>query len=140
MDKIYSLSFDNKKINKSYQNLLNKIYQCYIEDQTHVILSVNQSIINTNWNIEKYIVEYEQDGKQKAQYSVKLLENLSKDLTLRHGKGFVQLNLSYMRFFYFFFLICETLSHIWNILYDYFDIYNLKSIFFMYDNGSQQCQ
>jgi hypothetical protein len=46
-----------------------------------------ESIINTNWNIGKYIVEYEQGGKQKAQYGAKLLENLSKDLTLRHGSG-----------------------------------------------------
>jgi len=82
-----------------YQNLLNKISQRFIEGQTYAVLSVNESIINTNWNIGKYIVEYEQGGKQKAQYGAKLLENLSKDLTLRHGRGFSRSNLNYMRLF-----------------------------------------
>jgi predicted nuclease of restriction endonuclease-like (RecB) superfamily len=103
---------DNKPLTKSpYQNLLNKISKQYIKGQTHAVLSVNESIINTNWNIGKYIVEYEQGGKQKAQYGAKLLENLSKDLTLRHGRGFSRSNLNYMRLFYLLFPICETLSH-----------------------------
>ena len=123
-----------------YQPPLNKISQCYIEGQTHAVLSINESIINTNWNIGKYIIKYKQGGKQKMQYGTKLFENLSKDLTLRHGKGFSRSNLNYMRLFYLLFPICETLSHIRNILYDYFDIYNLRGIFFMYDNGGQQCQ
>ena len=88
-----------KSPQKQYQNLLNKTSQRYIEGQTHAVLSVNESIINTNWNIGKYIVEYEQGGKQKAQYGAKLLENLSKDLTLRHGRGFSRSNLNYMRLF-----------------------------------------
>jgi len=129
-----------RALQNHYQNLLNKISQRYIKGQTHAVLSVNESIINTDWNIGKYIVEYEQGGKQKIQYGAKLLENLSKDLTLRHGRGFSRSNLNYMRLFYLLFPICETLSHIRNILYDYFDIYNLRGIFFMYDNGGQQCQ
>jgi hypothetical protein len=96
---------------KQYQNLLNKISQHYVEGQTLAVLSVNETIININWNIGKYIVEYEQGGKQKAQYGTKLLENLSKDLTLRHGRGFSRSNLNYMRLFYLLFPICETLSH-----------------------------
>jgi hypothetical protein len=95
----------------TYQNLLNKISRRYIEGQTLAVLTVNESIINTNWNIGEYIVEYEQGGKQKAQYGAKLLENLSKDLTLRHGRGFSRSNLNYMRLFYLLFPICETLSH-----------------------------
>jgi hypothetical protein len=71
-----------KKQQYNCKNLLNKISQRYIERQTHAVLSVNESIIKTNWNIGKYIVEYEQGGKQKAQYGAKLLENLSKDLSL----------------------------------------------------------
>jgi len=103
---------NKKTLTKSpYQNLLNKISQRYIEGQTHAVLSVNESIIITNWNIGKYIVEYEQGGKQKAQYGAKLLENLSKDLILRHGRGFSRSNLNYMRLFYLLFPICETLSH-----------------------------
>ena len=128
-----------KSSQKQYQTLLNKISQRYIKGQTHAVLSINENIINTNWNIVKYIIKYKQVEKQKMQYGAKLFENLSKDLTLRHDKRFSQFNLNYIHLFYLL-PICETLSHIRNILYDYFDIYNLKSIFFMYDNGSQQCQ
>jgi predicted nuclease of restriction endonuclease-like (RecB) superfamily len=95
----------------NYQNLLNKISQDYIQGQVQAVVSVNGTIISTNWNIGKHIIEYEQGGKQKAKYGAKLLENLSKDLTLRHGKGFSRSNLNYMRLFYLFFPICETLSH-----------------------------
>jgi hypothetical protein len=103
---------DKKTLTKSpYPHLLNKISQRYIEGQTHAVMSVNESIINTNWNIGKYIVEYEQGRKQKVQYGAKLLENLSKDLTLRHGRGFCWSNPNYMRLFYLLFPICETLSH-----------------------------
>jgi predicted nuclease of restriction endonuclease-like (RecB) superfamily len=95
----------------NYQDLLDKISQHYIQGQVRAVLSINESIINTNWNIGKHIVEYEQEGKQKAKYGAKLLENLSKDLTLRHGRGFSRSSLNYMRLFYLFFPICETLSH-----------------------------
>ena len=37
--------------------------------------------------------------------------NLSKDLTLRNGKGFSRSNLTYMRKFYLAFPKCETVSH-----------------------------
>jgi len=101
----------DKKPQNNYQTLLNKISQRYVQGQTQAVSSINEIIINTNWNIGKYIVEYEQEGKQKAKYGMKLLENLSKDLTLRHGRGFSRSNLNYMRLFYMQFPICETLSH-----------------------------
>jgi len=46
------------------------------------------------------IVEFEQNGSDRAAYGSRLLENLSKDLTTRHGKGFSMSNLSRMRQFY----------------------------------------
>ena len=97
--------------NENYQKLINRISQRYIKGQAQAIRSVNESIIDTNWDIGKYIIEYEQEGRQRAKYGTALLENLSKDLTLRHGRGFSRSNLNYMRLFYLFFPICETLSH-----------------------------
>ncbi len=63
--------------------------------------------------VDKYnrIVEYEQRGNEKAEYGSALLENLSKDLKLRHGKGFSKSNLIYMRLFYLKYQKSETLSH-----------------------------
>jgi len=103
------------KIEKStrtqYKALLEKISRRYIQGQAQAIRSVNESIVNTNWDIGKYIIEFEQEGKPRAKYGTSLLENLSQDLTLRHGRGFSRSNLNYMRLFYLFYPICETLSH-----------------------------
>jgi len=58
-----------------------------------------------------YIVEYEQGGKKKAEYGKGLLEKLSRDLTLLHGKGFSRSNLQRMRQFYIVYPICATPSY-----------------------------
>ena len=97
--------------NPAYQELLEQISNRYVQGQAQAIRSVNEILIETNWNIGKYIVEYEQNGSQRAKYGSRLLENLSRDLTLLHGRGFSRSNLNYMRLFYFRYPICETLSH-----------------------------
>ena len=97
--------------NPVYQELLKQISNRYVQGQAQAIRSVNEALIETNWNIGRYIVEYEQKGSQKAKYGSRLLENLSRDLTLLHGKGFSRSNLNYMRLFYLRYPISETLSH-----------------------------
>jgi len=99
------------EIAKPYQELLERISRRYVEGQAQAVRSVNEVIITTNWEIGKYIVEYEQEGNPKAKYGAKLLETLSRDLTLLHGRGFSRSNLTYMRLFYLRFPICEKLSH-----------------------------
>jgi predicted nuclease of restriction endonuclease-like (RecB) superfamily len=96
---------------KTYQELLERISQRYIEGQVQAIRSVNEAIVEANWHIGQYIVEYEQDGKRKAEYGKALLENISKDLTLLHGKGFSRSNLQRIRQFYLTYPICATASH-----------------------------
>jgi predicted nuclease of restriction endonuclease-like (RecB) superfamily len=96
---------------QNYKILLEKISKRYTEGQAQALRSVNENIVSTNWDIGKYIIEYEQNGNTRAKYGTALLENLSKDLNLRHGKGFSRSNLNYMRLFYLQFPICETLSN-----------------------------
>ena len=98
-------------ISKPYQDLIERISRRYVEGQAQAVRSVNETIIETNWEIGKYIVEYEQGGNPKAKYGTKLLETLSRDLTLLHGRGFSRSNLTYMRLFFLRFPICEKLSH-----------------------------
>jgi len=105
------LQQQKSEIPKPYRELLERISQRFVEGQAQAVRSVNASIIETNWEIGKYIVEYEQRGNPKAKYGAKLLETLSHDLTLLHGRGFSRSNLTYMRLFYLAFPICETLSH-----------------------------
>ena len=65
-----------------------------------VAQQVNETLVNTYWNIGKIIVEKEQSGKIKAEYGKAILLNVSKRLSKEIGKGFSKSNLFNMRKFY----------------------------------------
>lgn len=113
----------NLEINK-YQNLIHQIGELFQSGRQRAIQSVNSVLVQTYWEIGRYIVEFEQQGNERAEYGTQLFERLSKDLTLQYGKGFSRSNLLYMRKLYLSFQISETLSHLltWS---HYFEI--LKS-------------
>ncbi|MDR2406659.1 MAG: DUF1016 N-terminal domain-containing protein [Bacteroidales bacterium] len=94
-----------------YSQLLNHTSRWYTRGKSIAFQAVNECIIDTNWDIEKYIVEFEQKGNSRAKYGINLLDNLSKNLTLRHGRWFGRSSLNYMRLFCLLFPNCETLSH-----------------------------
>ena len=76
--------------------------------------TVNAFMTATYWEIGRRIVEFEQRGEKRAEYGKALLERLSKDLTLRYGRGFARPNLIRFRQFYLAFpaaSIRSTLSH-----------------------------
>jgi len=52
------------------------------------------------WEIGRRIVEFEQSGRQRADYGEALIERLSSDLSARFGRGFSRRNLEQMRTFY----------------------------------------
>lgn len=83
-----------------YQSLLGKISQVYATGQARAVQAVNAHITATYWQIGHNIVEFEQGGNVRATYGKALLTNLSRDLTLRHGKGFSRSNVIYMRLLY----------------------------------------
>lgn len=99
-------------INKGYTNLVNQIAEVYKQGQSNATVAVNKALVETYWLIGKYIVEFEQKGKQKAEYGTALIDNLSKDLATSLGKGFSRSNLIYIRLFYIEFQISETVSHL----------------------------
>lgn len=92
----------NKKIQniEIYQKLVDSIGNTIESARQRAIQAVNNELLRANWEIGKYIVEYEQDGKEKAEYGSSLLTNLSKDLKSRFGKGFSKSNIYLMRQFY----------------------------------------
>ena len=96
---------------KPYQELVQQISSAFSYGQGRAIAAVHSCLVETYWKIGQHIVEYEQQGKEKATYGSALLENLSRDLKLLHGKGFSRSNLNYMRLLYINYPICETLSH-----------------------------
>lgn len=56
--------------------------------------------VQTNFEIGRYIVEHEQQGKHRAEYGQKLLKQLAEKLTGEFGKGFSYSSLKLMRQFY----------------------------------------
>lgn len=62
--------------------------------------SVNALMTASYWEIGRRIVEFEQGGKERAEYGQALLKRLSADLSGRFGRGFSQRNLEQMRLFY----------------------------------------
>jgi len=97
--------------NPEYENLLGTISLVYENGRVKAFQAVNGELVKTYWEIGKYIVEFEQDGAKKATYGKNLLEQLSQDLTIKHGKGFSRSNLVRFRQFYITYPICATLSH-----------------------------
>ena len=106
--------------NKEYKELLNKISKNYIKARQRAFKAINEELVLSNWNIGKYIVEFEQKGNIKAEYGKKLIDKLSKDLTARHGTGFSRSNLIYMRLFYIKYPKGVTASHLlsWSHYYE----------------------
>jgi hypothetical protein len=81
-------SDDIKIVAKSYDNLVSQISQTYLTGKQNAVNAVNSELVSTYWKVGEHIVEFEQNGKERAEYGSGLLERLSKDLSLLHGKGF----------------------------------------------------
>ena len=94
-----------------YDELLKGISGIYTNAREQAARSVNTFMVNAYWEIGRYIVEFEQGGSIKAGYGKTLLENISFDLALLHGKGFSRSNLNRMRLFYLRYPICAKVSH-----------------------------
>ena len=97
--------------NSDYQRLVDKISTLWKQAKENAASAVNTELLESNWQTGRYIVEFEQGGKERAEYGKQLLTTLAKDLTLRNGKGFNRTNLTYMRKLYLAFPKCGTLSH-----------------------------
>lgn len=98
-------------LSTEYQQLVDRISTVWDSAKNKAIQTVNAQLIEANWLTGQQIVEFEQQGNVRAQYGVQLLVNLSKDLTMKRGRGFSRSNLTYMRKLYLTFPKCETLSH-----------------------------
>ena len=83
-----------------YLKLVDTIGNTIQEARLKAVRAINNELIKANWEIGKYIVEYEQHGNEKAEYGSALLTNLSKDLKIRFGKGFSKSNVYMIRQFY----------------------------------------
>ena len=83
-----------------YTDLLSDLTELLEEARRASAKSVNVVMTTTYWELGRRIVEFEQKGLDRAAYGKRLLQRLSKDLTLKFGRGFGAVNLSQMRRFY----------------------------------------
>lgn len=65
--------------------------------------SINETLIRSNWEIGKRIVEEEQLGKQRADYGIQLIKSISQQLTTEFGSGYGVRNLAYFKQLYQYF-------------------------------------
>lgn len=97
-----------------YQRLLKQISDTYVQGQVRAVQVVNTHLVETYWKVGQHIVEFEQEGKVRADYGQGLISALAKDLNLRHGKGFNRSNLIRFRQFYLAYPKGATLSHLFS--------------------------
>ncbi len=83
-----------------YHRLLDQISDTYAQGRMRTVQAVYHELVETYWKFGQYIVEFEQAGNPRAEYGKALINNLSADLKLRHGKGFSRSNLIRFRQFY----------------------------------------
>lgn len=79
-----------------------------------VAKAINSAVVSTYCEIGYYVVEYEQQGNLRASYGKQVIENLSRRLTMRFGRGWSVATLTNCRKF---------LYRIWKIgcsAYDFF--------------------
>ncbi len=96
--------------NKEYEELLLKVGTTLEKGRSRVAAALKTIMVDTYWEIGRDIVEYEQDGHEKAEYGSEVLSRLSQDLTNRYGKGFSRSNVVYMRKLYNVYPNRQTLS------------------------------
>lgn len=91
----------NKKLTETNKQLFQQIKDLLEFARKSVIKNINHTMVITYYEIGKTIIEDEQKGKERAEYSKETIKNLSKELTKEFGKGFSVRNLEQIRKFYF---------------------------------------
>jgi predicted nuclease of restriction endonuclease-like (RecB) superfamily len=93
-----------------YKDLLDNIGLAIETARQNAFKAVNTELVKANWEIGRHIVDFEQHGRERAEYGSDLLARLSSDLKLRYGKGFGRRNVLDMRRFYLAYPKWQTVS------------------------------
>ena len=93
----------------TFENLAERVKNVHNATSSVAKGAVNQLLTIRNWAIGCYIVEYEQEGCDRAKYGARLLQNLADKLSI---KGLDRSTLNICRLFYIRYpQICATVSH-----------------------------
>ncbi len=92
-------------------NLLGQLRGLIQSARQQALRAVDTLQVRTCWEIGRHIVEFEQQGADRAAYGARLISRLAESLTAEFGRGFDASNLRYMRLFYQAFPIHDALRH-----------------------------
>jgi uncharacterized protein DUF1016 len=84
----------------NFKNLVRLFERTQSELQQQAARSVDTSLVVRNWLFGWYISEFEQKGKERAQYASKLIKRLAGSLKAKGLKGLSATNLKQFRSFY----------------------------------------
>lgn len=90
--------------------LLEDIRSIIAQARERVARSVHHELTLAYWHIGHRLVEEEQQGKERADYGKRLVEDMSVHLRTEFGSGFSPQNLWFMRQFYLTFPILSAVS------------------------------
>jgi len=85
---------------QNYSNLIAELAALIEQGRKTVVRYINTALVATYWLIGRRIVEYEQKGKERAEYGEAVLRRISEDLTRKYGKGFSFPQMKNIRQFY----------------------------------------
>ena len=71
----------------NFEALIDNVYQTHCVLQENAAKSVNYNLTVRNWLTGCYIVEFEQNGEDRAKYGTGLLEEMAKRIKAKGVKG-----------------------------------------------------
>lgn len=105
----------------NFNKLVSTIQQLHQQLQQSAVNAVNQMLTIRNWLIGYYIVEFEQNGKDRAEYGKSLLKSIAGNLT--HIKGLDERSLRRFRLFYLYYpQIADTIRGSVNPVFEQIEI------------------
>jgi len=95
---------ENERLRKhNFEELVNSIYQTHYLLQENAAKAINYNLTVRNWLVGHYIVEFEQNGQDRAKYGENLIEELAAKLKIKGLKGFSISALKNHRTFYLYY-------------------------------------
>ena len=86
--------------NTHYSRLIADLDVLIEQGRKAAVRSINTALVSTYWLIGRRIVEFEQKGKERAEYGEATLRRIAEDLTRKFDKGFGFSQMKMIRQFY----------------------------------------
>lgn len=91
---------DIKKTQYDENNLFDRVVSIFEHARGNVVRAINSGMVSAYWLIGREIVQELQGGEERADYGKQIVEDLSRQLTERYGKGYSAKTLWNYRAFY----------------------------------------